>query len=782
MGNAETRPEVADHINKLKLETIDIDDDEYFNALFDFPRTEDDVYDLFTQMDVKVLKEKRPHNLTILIWKIIQCLRRFAYTPLLINPTNNSRATNCIIIMTRMMPILLDNSNGDDFARHVFWLNEKPPMTPKNVESGTDGPESSSLENISKSETANGAGVPYAAQLVDALFKMLFYPGFTVYPHSGSVTTVDFYDFDPSFCWYAGAMVKKLDSPEAISDMFWARYHIKKCLVACFSGDLLVNPKNVVQSFNPWIWLATSRYTKNVTTLFWSLINAVCRYEPDSSMLPYMSYMTSHEEYDRFTDLAAHLLCLLMDFKLPPTEVISECLQNSVIHQKAAVSIRYFKLEMESILHKSNDEENEEEEKKAEEDDNQDGTGSDEGIGSTIVYSNKFTEVISEIRSKTDCLHIYDSLTNILQNLVDCNNTYLPGSMKQIECHKEILYILWCLVHKSEAFMFNLQYHGNPLKLFKPLIYLMLDSYDDPSKISVFYFTSFVFLHLSSEREFCVSLNEPYENDLPVDLPLFNGTYGDLVFIAFHKIIIGNEEKIHTVLNGLLTILANISPYMMSITLVAAVKMVSMFEYFIARKWLLSKEDSYVPALHLLEVFVYMIHYQYAGSTNLVYAILRRKSLFEQLRSFSVEAAPISANSALNSGQDKEEESKEIVQSRYWVPTNEWVESWKSQLKLESVQRLIHNLFPRVEAHCVKNDIDDEEPILAFLKRTTMVGLLPLPPQIVIRKFHYGIETQNWFIGYLWRLVFLKNQKSGLFDNEAIKLFTVSIVRADPSE
>lgn len=47
---------------------------------------------------------------------------------------------------------------------------------------------------------------------------------------------------------------------------------------------------------------------------------------------------------------------------------------------------------------------------------------------------------------------------------------------------------------------------------------------------------TFILLRLSGNRQFCVTLNAPFNTKLPADLPLFHGSHIDLVVIVLHKL------------------------------------------------------------------------------------------------------------------------------------------------------------------------------------------------------------------------------------------------------
>jgi hypothetical protein len=52
--------------------------------------------------------------------------------------------------------------------------------------------------------------------------------------------------------------------------------------------------------------------------------------------------------------------------------------------------------------------------------------------------------------------------------------------------------------------------------------------------------------------------------------------------------------------------------------------------------------------------------------------------------------------------------------------------------------------------------VTDETEIITFLKNGTLVGLLPTPHPILIRKFNTGQSGTVWFSAFIWGLVFVK--------------------------
>jgi len=116
----------------------------------------------------------------------------------------------------------------------------------------------------------------------------------------------------------------------------------------------------------------------------------------------------------------------------------------------------------------------------------------------------------------------------------------------------------------------------------------------------------------------------------------------------------------------------------------------------------------------------------------------------------------------------------------HFQPTEEWIADLKATLPLETVTRLLQHLVPVVDEMCArKNGVVDEVEILEVLKDVTMVGLLPVPHAIVIRKYQPNQYTALWFTAFMWGVIFLRNQNLPIFDGQAIELFQVSVAPGD---
>jgi len=100
----------------------------------------------------------------------------------------------------------------------------------------------------------------------------------------------------------------------------------------------------------------------------------------------------------------------------------------------------------------------------------------------------------------------------------------------------------------------------------------------------------------------------------------------------------------------------------------------------------------------------------------------------------------------------------------------------EDELPLTTIARLLKSLLPQIEERFgKKNDFNsDEKLVVEFLHSTTMVGLLPVPHPIVIRKYQPNRFTGLWFTAFQWGVIFTFNHLStAMFDGKHVKLFIV---------
>ncbi|VDK63838.1 unnamed protein product [Onchocerca ochengi] len=110
---------------------------------------------------------------------------------------------------------------------------------------------------------------------------------------------------------------------------------------------------------------------------------------------------------------------------------------------------------------------------------------------------------------------------------------------------------------------------------------------------------------------------------------------------VFHKLITTGNHRLQSLFDCLLTIIVNVSPYLKSISMVAANKLIHLIEAFSTPWFLFSSPTNHLLIFFLLEVLNNIIQYQFDGNSNLVYTIIRKRQVFYQLANLSSDSAYI---------------------------------------------------------------------------------------------------------------------------------------------
>jgi hypothetical protein len=112
-----------------------------------------------------------------------------------------------------------------------------------------------------------------------------------------------------------------------------------------------------------------------------------------------------------------------------------------------------------------------------------------------------------------------------------------------------------------------------------------------------------------------------------------------------------------------------------------------------------------------------------------------------------------------------------------FVPTAEWIESWRASLPIVPIIRLLAAIVPQIPA-LVSGSSTDEGQILEYLRNTTLVGLLPVPHPILLRRYQSNAVAKMWFTTFMWGVIYLRNVNPPLFYATRVKLITVKMVDA----
>ncbi|XP_028976324.2 protein HID1 isoform X2 [Esox lucius] len=845
MGNGDSKLHFRKAVIQLttKTQPVEATDDAFWDQFWaDTSTTVQDVFALVPAAEIRAVREESPSNLATLCYKAVEKLVQGADSGC---PSERQRqiVLNCTRLLTRILPYIFEDADWRGF----FWSTV--PGAGRARDEGDD----------------DDGSRPLAESLLLAVADLLFCPDFTIQSHHKTSPdgAEDMQSIDScEYIWEAG--VGFAQSPQLNYTHDLNRTELLKLLLTCFSEAMYLPPSTDNLCLNPWVTFFCSTDNRHALPLFTSLLNVVCAYDPVGYGIPYNHLMFS-DPREVLVEQAVQILIVALEhgaWPARPSADFSSSTSGMEDHE----------------VHSQN---------------------------RPVGPDNLFVNYLSRIHRDEDFSFILKGVARLLTNPLI--QTYLPNSTKKIQFHQELLVLFWKLCDFNKKFLFFVLKSSDVLDVLVPILFYLNDARADQSRVGLMHIGVFILLLLSGERNFGVRLNKPYTVRVPMDIPVFTGTHADLLIVIFHKIITGGHQRLQPLFDCLLTVIVNVSPYLKSLSMVAANKLLHLLEAFSTNWFLFSSSQNHHLVFFLLEVFNNIIQYQFDGNCSLVYTIIRKRNVFHQLANLSsdpdsiqkalqkkkkkqkttsagisrtnsqetvsmegsrpaipaepgtlkaslvampaidklTEKAQVSEDGTMvclqqnthspqtttdqhrhtpqpthtpqphtagdqhthspqsaadtsaiaapsdtesNSGRDNEEVSQveaELTRSRlssvsssatYWNPTPDWVVSWKSKLPLQTIMRLLQVLVPQVEKICIDKGLTDESEILRFLHHGTLVGLLPVPHPILIRKYQANAGTAMWFRTYMWGVIYLRNVDPPIWYDTDVRLFEIQRV------
>ncbi|XP_056286281.1 protein HID1-like [Pseudoliparis swirei] len=784
MGNADTKLHFRKAVIQLttKTQPVEASDEAFWDQFWANASTSvQDVFALVPAAEIRAVREESPSNLATLCYKAVERLVQGANSGC---PSEKERQTvlNCSRLLTRILPYIFEDADWRGF----FWSTV---------------PGAGRLDEDGDEEDAR----PLAESLLLAIADLLFCPDFTAQSRKKSDpdSADDIRSIDScEYIWEAGVGFAQSPPLNYVHDL--NRAELLKLLLTCLSEAMYLPPSSERRSLNPWVSFFCSTENRHALPLFTSLLNVVCAYDPVGYGVPYNHLMFS-DHREQLVEQAVQILIVTLE------------------HEGGSP--------FSAALQAMNASETE-----------------------PAGPENLFVNYLSRIHREEDLRFILKGLARLMNNRLV--QTYLPHSAKKIQFHQELLILFWKFCDFNKKFLFFVLKSSDVLEVLVPILFSLDDARADQSRVGLMHIGVFILLLLSGERNFGVRLNKPYALRVPMDIPVFTGTHADLLILIFHKIISAGHQRLQPLFDCLLTIIVNVSPYLKSLSMLAANKLLHLLEAFSSPWFLFSSRQNHHLVFFLLEVFNNIIQYQFDGNSNLVYAVIRKRNVFHQLanlpydaasiqttlqkkkkstmsRSVSMEtesaegngppapAEPRTLKTSLEAtpGIDKITEKSQVTldgtmmpldqsdatrvpagdtastsepevygaeseaamsrlssvssSSAPWSANTDWVLSWKAKLPLQTIMRLLQVLVPQVEKICIDKGLTDESEILKFLQHGTLVGLLPVPHPILIRKYQANAGTAMWFRTYMWGVIYLRNVDPPIWYDTDIRLFEI---------
>jgi hypothetical protein len=298
--------------------------------------------------------------------------------------------------------------------------------------------------------------------------------------------------------------------------MWENRLELLKLIIAFLSEKLYTPITYLGSRLFIWSWVLTSRAITHSAQFFFSLINILLTFENSGYLkLPYSSYIRSGVK-QKTVESAIQVLILLLD-SIPPSKELIAAYDQTNIHTIKEISRT---LVMAGDAH------------------------------------NEFVGFWRSVNNEGECVEIFNRLVDIAYNELLVYNTYLPASVKQLNCYQEAVTLLWKMMESNSAFVdFGIK-SGRITELTHVLLYLLHKNIISTTHYGFLCILSFMLLRLSSVQSYTITLNRPTPK-LPFNLPITGSNNSDLLLITLCNAILNGSKSLESLHPTFLIIISN---------------------------------------------------------------------------------------------------------------------------------------------------------------------------------------------------------------------------------
>ncbi|XP_075033978.1 protein HID1 [Mixophyes fleayi] len=795
MGNSDTKLNFRKAVIQLttKTQPVEATDDAFWDQFWsDSATSVQDVFALIPAAEIRAVREESPSNLATLCYKAVEKLVAGADSGCH-SDTEKQIVLNCARLLTRVLPYIFEDPDWRGF----FWSSV--PGAGRNQEDD---------------EEEDGSR-PLAESLLLAIADLLFCPEFTVQSHrrSGTETSEDIHTLDScEYIWEAGVGFAHSPTPNHTHD--FNRTELLKLLLTCFSEAMYLPPSSESSGIaNPWVQFFCSTENRHALPLFTSLLNIVCAYDPVGYGIPY-NHLLFWDSREPLVEVSAQLLIVTLDSDCTVTSgpsmdgtTTSTAMDEGESPTPDNLFVNYL-----SRIHRE-----------------EDFQFILKGLARLLL--NPLTQTY--LPNSTKKIQFHQELLVLFWKLCDFNKKFLFFVLKSSDVLDVLVPILFFLndaradqsrvglMHIGVFILLLLSGERNfGVRLNKPY------SVRVPMDIPVFTGTHADLLIVVFHKIITSGHQrlQPLYDCLLTIVVNVSPYLKSLSMVASNKLLhlleafssswfLFSSPQNHHLVFFLLEVFNNIIQYQFdgnSSLVYAIIRKRNVFHQLanlpsdppsIQRALQRKKKPAEPISRTNSQDGASMEGSRPAApaepgtlktsliATPAIEKLTEKSQVSEDgtLRAVDPDLpSPPGESSQSSPLSDTESRSGDAAQSRQnrrlsstssqWNPSTDWVMSWKVKLPLQTIMRLLQVLVPQVEKICIDKGLTDESEILKFLQHGTLVGLLPVPHPILIRKYQANAGTAMWFRTYMWGVIYLRNMDPPVWYDTDVKLFEIQRV------
>lgn len=820
MGSSASKESLRQTVNALVKGDIPADHT-FWDNICSHQATNQDVFSTISVLDIEEIHTHRPNNLRILINKLIAKVHSVACQNYSSSTASQfEEAVSCVRLLTRFIPCVFQEHN---FASPLFWsvepLDHVNNTTMESKASSSTHSELDSKEHENELEQTNSGGdiehskdqsssgegsaagrdeqpllmssnqyfedsipaqTPPAITLVNALLRLLFTTGFTI-PATQSVLPEMPEELPDSFIWTSGIGVK--DPRTSTTTMDMNRTDLLRCLLTCFSQALYSRPsEQEVCENNRWMDLIVAHSPFYSRALFLSLLNTACAYDPVGLGIPY-NYMLFADTREPLVEVSLQILVVLLShhaiFRMSDKQTSPSNSWISYIKEVTEISDYEFLYNALSRLLNN----------------------PIVALGTYLPNSTKRVRCHQEMLMLFWKIMVYNNgftlyvlsqgdVTSLVSPILHFMNEGRKDEAQLGLIHLCTFVLLLLSGERQFAIALNSPMKNRPSTNVPPFTgtyadYLLLVFYNvlidcHPRLQPLHECLLTIISNLSSYfKSLCMvssmRLLALFERFARPQFFLRPNNYRFIYFIleTLNNIVQyqydGNHKLVYAIMrhrNGFAKLATlEFSP--------------EVYQLFMRPRTQVSQPLGVTPNASNTDTSTKVVdppassnsatHYPSDPSTTAenqdATPVSDPPDVSHPSSPSSTPGTEISAH-GVNGVDIVSEDDPQFVEARKWFL------SWQSQLPLQTIVRMINALIPSISPLCT-GGARDEEAILNYLRSSTLVGILPVPHPILIRRYQSNKATEIWFLTYMWGVIYLQNKDPPLFISTKVSLFTI---------
>eukprot|EP01130_Rhizamoeba_saxonica_P016372 TRINITY_DN7560_c0_g1_i2.p1 TRINITY_DN7560_c0_g1~~TRINITY_DN7560_c0_g1_i2.p1 ORF type:complete len:654 (-),score=102.92 TRINITY_DN7560_c0_g1_i2:1674-3635(-) len=350
--------------------------------------------------------------------------------------------------------------------------------------------------------------------------------------------------------------------------------------------------------------------------------------------------------------------------------------------------------------------------------------------------------------------HDFSPMANFFQRVLGnhriANHTWIPGSTKKLYIHQEAVVLLWRVLETSEIFFDWFLNQDVLLDVVISLCYFINQGKNDISHHGFVGACIYLLFYLSGSRQFSVQLNKPFTGKLYTNIKSKNCNHADIVIEVLVNVIKQGDDNLKPLWETALIIIDNLSPFVSSINKEVCRGIMSIFHNFSKPKFIVSNERNYIYCTYLFEIFNNILQYQYTANYDFAYSLMVNQEKILKLHNSTYE------------------DYVNYATEGNFVPTEEWYITWKESIPFETSLCYISSMAKEIKK-IVCTSAEDEQIIMDYLHKTTIVGLLPPPHPVTVHRYTPNPGMSERLHVFMWGAIFVS--KISLYRSEKLKLF-----------